>query len=42
MELAPTEETEMEKLKEMVRGIVWCAVALYAVTFIRETEGGAA
>ena len=31
---------EMKKLMEMVRGIVWCAVALYAVTFIR--EGGAA
>ena len=32
----------MNKIREAFRDIMWCAVALYAVTFIRETEGGEA
>ena len=29
----------MKRLKEMIRGIMWCAVVLYALATIR--EGGA-
>ena len=37
--LAPTENKQMKRVKELFQDIKWFAVALYALAFIR--EGGA-